>query len=87
MTNRENGTLYTGVTSDLAARVYRHKSGETGGFVKKHGAMMLIYFESHGDMASAIGREKQIKKWRRLWKLELINNMNPAWRDLYNDIV
>ena len=82
-----NGTLYTGVTSDLVKRVYEHKHDLADGFTKRYGVKMLVWYELTTDIASAIHREKQIKKWNRLWKLRLVDQSNPEWRDLYSDIV
>jgi len=82
MASKRNGTLYTGVTGDLARRVEQHKSGEVEGFTKKYGVHMLVFYERHDDMRSAIAREKRIKRWRRAWKLRLIERENPEWRDL-----
>ncbi|MDR1477081.1 MAG: GIY-YIG nuclease family protein [Rickettsiales bacterium] len=87
MTNRENGTLYTGVTSDLARRVYEHKNHIFKGFSKRHSLDKLVYYEIFDDIEEAIKREKCIKKWNRNWKLAKIDNMNPGWTDLYEDIV
>ena len=87
LANKRNGTLYTGVTSDLIKRVYEHKNGLADGFTKKYGIHHLVYFEPHEDMHAAISREKQIKKWNRAWKLELIEKNNPEWKDLYEDII
>jgi putative endonuclease len=84
--SRRNGTLYTGVTSDLPRRVHQHRSGETGGFTEKYGVKMLVWFEQHSTMEQAILREKRIKKWNRQWKLELIEALNPGWRDLAEDL-
>ena len=86
LASRRNGTLYVGVTSNLAARVWQHKQGEIPGFTRTHGVKTLVYVEPHATMDAAITREKQIKKWRRAWKLELIERMNPVWRDLYDEI-
>ncbi len=86
LASKRNGTLYTGVTSDLVKRVYEHKNGLADGFTKKHGVHDLVYFEVHAEMSAAISREKQIKKWNRAWKLELIEKDNPAWKDLYEGI-
>jgi len=77
-----NGTLYVGVTSDLMGRLYQHREGITGGFTSRHRALRLVYFEMGGDMEAAIKREKQLKRWRREWKLNLIERHNPAWVDL-----
>jgi putative endonuclease len=87
LASKRNGTLYTGVTSDLLQRVWQHKTKATQGFTAKYGVDRLVYFEAHGDAASAIQREKQIKKWRRAWKIELIERSNPQWHDLYDEIV
>ena len=87
LANRRNGTLYVGVTSNLPARVWQHKSNVTDGFTKKHSVHTLVYFELHDDMASAISREKRIKNWKRKWKTNLIEKQNPTWRDLYDDLV
>ena len=82
-----NGTLYIGVTSDLPQRIWQHRNDLTPGFSNSYRAHMLAYFEIHQSMASAILREKQMKKWNRNWKLELIEKHNPYWRDLYADIL
>jgi putative endonuclease len=81
-----NGTLYVGVTSDLPKRIFEHREGLVGGFTKEHGVKDLVWYEVHGDAMAAITREKQLKKWNRLWKLSLIEKTNPEWRDLYRDI-
>jgi len=81
-----NGTLYIGVTSNLPKRVWEHRQAVVEGFSKRYGVKTLVYFELHGDAESAITREKQIKKWNRLWKLRLIEERNPAWRDLFEEI-
>lgn len=86
MASKRNGTLYTGVTSDLVKRVWEHKNGVIEGFTKKYGIKMLVWYEVHEDIAAAIVREKQIKAWQRAWKLEMIENVNPQWRDLYDEI-
>jgi putative endonuclease len=82
-----NGTLYTGVTSDLVKRVWQHKSGETPGFTSKYKVNHLVYFEQHGDVMEAIKREKNIQAWKRLWKLRLIEAGNPDWKDLFEEII
>ena len=87
LANRRNGTLYVGVTSDLVKRVWEHKEDFVDGFSKQYSAHLLVYFETHDRMEDAILREKQMKKWNRAWKLGLIEERNPAWRDLYQDIV
>ncbi len=86
LASKRSGTLYIGVTSDLVKRVWEHKSDVVEGFAKKYGVHDLVYFEMHGDMESAITREKQLKKWHRAWKIELIEKNNPTWRDLWSDI-
>ena len=87
VTNKANGTLYTGVTSDLAGRIYQHKNRLADGFTKKYNLHKLVYFEVHEDMYTAITREKQIKAGSRSHKLRLIESINPQWRDLYWDII
>mgnify|MGYP001545001746 CR=1 FL=1 len=86
LASKRNGTLYVGVTSDLLQRAWQHRSDEVEGFSKRYGVHRLVYFEMHHDMASAITREKQIKKWRRAWKLNLIEADNPSWTDLWQTI-
>ncbi len=80
------GTLYTGVTSDLIKRVYEHKESLVDGFTKKYKVHQLVYYEAHGDVHEAILREKQIKKWNRDWKINLIEKDNPHWLDLYDGL-
>ena len=87
LANECRGTLYIGVTSDLLRRVWQHKNGSAESFTKRYGVHTLVWYESHETMRSAIVREKSIKNWRRVWKLELIEEDNPTWRDLYEDIV
>ena len=87
MATKPNGTLYIGVTSDLVKRVTGHKSDLVDGFTKRYGVHRLVYYELHGDMMSAIARERQLKKWNRAWKLELIEMENPEWRDLTDEIL
>ena len=82
-----NGTLYTGVTSDLIKRVYQHKQHVIAGFTSRYGVDSLVWFEFHMSMESAIGREKAIKKWRRAWKVRLIEQFNPRWLDLYPELL
>jgi len=84
---KRNGTLYIGVTSELQKRAWQHKNDLVEGFTKRYGVHRLVYYELHDGMASAITREKQMKKWNRIWKLELIEKGNPEWLDLWNDIV
>jgi putative endonuclease len=86
LASRRNGTLYVGVTSDLTKRVWEHKHGLAEGFTKKYGVKSLVWFEQTDSIESAIVREKQIKKWRREWKVELIEKNNPQWKDLFEEI-
>ncbi len=81
-----NRVLYTGVTSDLIGRVYQHKNKLADGFTKKYNIDRLVWYEQHGDVNEAIKREKQIKRWNREWKIEMIEKMNSEWRDLYQEI-
>ncbi|TFF27353.1 GIY-YIG nuclease family protein [Jiella endophytica] len=84
MTNKKHGTLYTGVTSDLSQRVYEHKTHAfPNGFSAKFSCTRLVWYEEHYDIRDAIIREKSIKRWRREWKIELIETMNPEWNELY----
>lgn len=85
LASQRNGTLYIGVTSDLSRRLSEHKMDVVDGFTKRYGVHRLVYVEAHDTMADAILREKQIKKWRRAWKLELIEKGNPQWRDLTDE--
>ena len=85
LASSRNGTLYTGVTSNLVARIHQHRDGLGSGFTRKYGVRQLVWFEQHATMESAILREKRIKKWNRTWKLQLIEAANPAWRDLASD--
>ncbi len=87
LANKKNGTLYVGVTSDLRKRIYQHKNGLFQGFSSKYKTHMLVYYELHETMEAAILREKQIKKWNRDWKIELIAFQNPEWDDLYSSIL
>ena len=87
LASRRNGTLYVGVTSDPVKRIWEHKNDVVDGFAKKYEIHLLVYYELTPDVNSAIKREKQLKKWRRKWKLELIEKMNPDWDDLYPDIL
>jgi putative endonuclease len=86
LASRRNGTLYVGVTSNLAGRVWQHRSNAVAGFVRDYGVYRLVFAEFHQSMAEAILREKRIKKWRRAWKLALIEKDNPQWRDLYDEL-
>jgi putative endonuclease len=87
LASRRNGTLYIGVASDLRKRVWEHRNNLVEGFTKRYGVHRLVHYEMHGDMLSAIAREKQLKKWRRAWKLRLIEGRNPQWRDLWEEIL
>jgi len=87
MASKPYGTLYIGVTSDLAGRAYEHKESLQKGFTKKYGVHLLVWFEEFGYIHDAILREKQIKKWCRAWKIELIEKMNPRWDDLFPQII
>ncbi len=84
LASKRHGTLYVGVTSDLGRRVQEHQSDALEGFTKRYGVHTLVYAEFHDTMPLAIAREKQIKKWRRAWKIRLIEESNPEWRDLYD---
>ena len=81
------GTLYTGVTDNLARRIQEHKTGATDGFTHRYGVKTLVYVETHDDIDIAIAREKRIKRWRRAWKFDLIEKDNPDWRDLFDDLM
>ena len=83
LASQKNGTLYIGVTSNLIKRIAEHKAEVTGGFTKEYTIKLLVYFEPHDSMEQAILREKQMKKWNRLWKLKLIEKSNAGWVDLY----
>jgi putative endonuclease len=87
LSSQRNGTLYIGVTSNLVKRGWEHRHGVVEGFTKKYGVHHLVYDEIHGDMMSAITREKQLKKWNRVWKLRLIEEYNPTWRDLWEELL
>ena len=86
MANKKNGTLYIGMTSDLVKRTWEHKNEVVEGFTQKYQLRILVYYEVLQDYEEALKREKKLKKWAREWKLDLINKMNPEWRDLYEDI-
>jgi putative endonuclease len=86
LTNKPRGTLYVGVTNDLARRVHQHREGVLPGFTKRYGLKQLVHFERYDTPALAIQREKNIKHWSRAWKLQLVESSNPKWRDLYSDI-
>ena len=82
LTNKSNGVFYIGVTNNLKRRMYEHKNKLVAGFTKKYNIAKLVYFEATNDIRSAIKREKQLKNWHRDWKINLINDFNPSWRDL-----
>lgn len=82
LTNKRNGTLYTGMTNDLARRVFEHRSKAVPGFTKKYDLTRLAWYEVHGTLESAYQREKRIKEWKRAWKIALIEALNPEWHDL-----
>jgi putative endonuclease len=86
MASWRNGTLYIGVTGDLARRAYQHRSGEVDGFTRRHGVKMLVHVEAFDRIEAAIQREKTLKHWPRRWKIALIERENPEWRDLYQDL-
>ncbi|MBO6865354.1 MAG: GIY-YIG nuclease family protein, partial [Alphaproteobacteria bacterium] len=83
LASSRNGTLYIGVTSDLLKRISEHRNGAVAGFTKSYALHRIVYFEQHATMETAITREKQLKKWNRAWKIRLIEESNPQWRDLY----
>jgi putative endonuclease len=87
MASQPNGTLYIGVTSNLVQRVWQHRSDLVEGFTRRYGVHRLVHFELFDDMTSAIAREKQMKTWNRVWKIRLIEQQNPLWRDLWTDII
>ena len=85
LASKRHGTLYIGVTSDLCSRATQHKDGSVPGFTRKYGVKLLVWYELHTSMESAIAREKQLKEWQRGWKIELLEKMNPIWRDLFDE--
>lgn len=87
LASQRNGTLYAGVTGDLVARVWQHKNNQADGFTKRYGVKTLVWFEVHEDVRAAITREKQLKEWKRDWKIELIEEKNPYWNDLYSTLL
>lgn len=87
LASKRNGTLYVGVTSNLPQRVWQHKNDLVEGFTRRYGVHALVWYEVHETMENAIAREKTIKEWKRQWKIDLIEAMNPEWRDLYEDIL
>jgi len=86
LASKRNGTLYIGITSGLVQRIWQHKNKMVEGFTQKYNVNKLVYYEVHPNAESAITREKQMKKWRRSWKIRLIEEKNPDWKDLYDDI-
>ena len=86
MASRRHGTLYIGVTNNLVRRVHEHREGMVEGFTKRYGVKLLVQFEEHPTMPAAIQREKQLKEWNRAWKIRLIEEQNPDWRDLWDHI-
>ena len=86
MASKKDGILYVGVTNELLRRVYEHKNNIIQGFTAKYKVHNIVYFEEYNDILDAITREKRIKKWKRVWKIELIEKNNPDWKDLYNEI-
>ena len=87
LASSRNGTLYTGITSNLIKRIWEHREGVVDGFTKEYGVKILVWYELTENPEAAITREKQIKAWKRGWKLKLIEERNPEWRDLYQDII
>ncbi|HCM45851.1 MAG: Excinuclease ABC C subunit domain protein [Parcubacteria group bacterium GW2011_GWD1_42_9] len=87
LASKKNGTLYIGITNDLTRRVYEHKTDAVEGFTKRYAVHTLVYYEQTSDPVAAITREKQLKKWRRIWKVALIEEKNPGWRDLYEELL
>ena len=85
--NRYRGTIYTGVTADLARRIYQHRTGTGSSFAARYEANRLVYAEPHDTIEAAIAREKAIKKWMRQWKIDLIESQNPDWRDRYDELI
>ena len=85
LANNPNGTLYIGVTSNLVQRVWQHKNDLVEGFTKRYGVHRLVWYEAHENMESAIAREKMLKRWKRAWKIRLIQEANPKWSDLYDE--
>lgn len=86
MASGRNGTLYIGVTSDLIQRAWQHREGVADGFTKNYDCKLLVWFEAYGDIEAALRREKQMKEWKRLWKLRVIEEQNPAWDDLFESL-
>lgn len=87
MASQPNGTIYLGVTSNLAQRAYQHRRRQVEGFSKKHGCTLLVWYEQHDDIQDARVREYQMKSWKRAWKLRLIEERDPQWRDLFDELM
>jgi putative endonuclease len=87
LASKKNGTLYIGLTSNLLKRVFEHKNGHVEGSTQKYNVHQLVYYEQYADIYSAIAREKRMKKWKREWKIQLIEKVNPDWEDLYCDLI
>ena len=87
LSSKRNGTLYIGVTSNLVQRAWEHKNNFVDGFTKRYAVHNLVWYEVHDSMESAIAREKALKRWKRAWKIRLIEESNPSWKDLYSEIV
>jgi putative endonuclease len=87
LASRRNGTLYAGVTSDLIQRIWQHRNDQVEGFTKRYGVHKLVWYETCDDMRAAIAREKALKEWKRAWKIRLIQETNPEWNDLYDELL
>ncbi len=87
LASKRNGTLYIGVTSNLVRRIWEHRNNLVEGFTERYGVHNLVWYELHESMGSAIQREKRLKEWKRRWKIQMIENANPNWEDLYHSIV
>ncbi|MBI1262994.1 MAG: GIY-YIG nuclease family protein [Rhizobiales bacterium] len=87
LANKRHGTLYVGVTNDLVRRIHEHKNGLIDGFTKRYGVKMLVWYGETPDIEAAVQREKTMKRWPRAWKINVIEEMNPEWRDLYDDLI
>jgi putative endonuclease len=87
LASKRNGTLYVGMTNKLAERVGQHKNGTASKFTRKYGVKKLVYYEGHSGVEEAISREKELKKWNRQWKMRLVDQFNPEWKDLYCDVI
>jgi len=87
LASKRNGTLYIGVTNDLVKRIWEHKNNVVEGFTQRYDVHLLVYYEQYENIEQAILREKQMKKWKRYWKIKLINRMNATWEDLYSKII